>query len=114
MDPFLSGKDDPATIVSVGDDPDAILPLVARFTAAECAVLAGRIFEITGWPIVALEDLSGERFLPVHYLNRRSDGRLVDAHGVWLRKSLCSSKAPRSEAPVYRSARERRFELRSE
>ena len=87
LDPFLANSHDHATIDAVGGDPAATLPLIEQFTLSECFVLAQRIRHITGWPIVALEDRSGDHFLPVHYLNRRKDGRLVDAQGVWPKQS---------------------------
>ncbi|WP_035016960.1 hypothetical protein [Caulobacter vibrioides] len=65
-------------------NPAALRRLVVRYTQGECAVLATRIRELTGWPIVHLLD-PPSRVLPLHYANRRPDGGLVDITGRYPR-----------------------------
>lgn len=65
-------------IADHGGDVEATREQIHRYTTGECMVLATRVFEITGWSIVAIQDGGG---LPIHYLNRRPDGTYIDAHG---------------------------------
>ncbi|MEJ1936506.1 hypothetical protein WDZ92_40460 [Nostoc sp. NIES-2111] len=65
-------------IADKGGDVETTRAQIDRYTAGECMVLAMRVFEITGWSIVAIRDGEG---LAVHYLNRRPDGTYIDAHG---------------------------------
>lgn len=60
--------------------PGAITPAaVETFTRGACAGLAIALHDATGWPIVEVGHCDG---LPLHFMVRRPDGRLVDIEGA--------------------------------
>ncbi len=61
-----------------GADSPATRDCITRFTQGQCAMLAERVHQITGWKMVVL----CQRGAAIHWLNRRDDGALVDAHGA--------------------------------
>lgn len=60
--------------------PGVITPAaVEAFTRAACAGLAVAVHDATGWPIIEVGHCDG---LPLHFMVRRPDGRLVDIRGA--------------------------------
>jgi len=79
--PFILGNNY-QIVAQFGDDPKKARGEIEYYTQGACAVLAGRIYTLTGWPVVSLNNPEDGHFLSVHYLNKRPDGAYVDAHGV--------------------------------
>ena len=79
--PFISGNNY-QVVDQFGDDPRTARGEIEYYTQGACAVLAGRIYTLTGWPVVSLKNPDDGHILPVHYVNKRPDGAYVDAHGV--------------------------------
>lgn len=82
---FIQGRGQFGMLASYETDKKKLRLLVRRverYAESECAVLAGRLHAITGWPIVALIDLTGTYPLPLHYCVENPQGQFVDSYGV--------------------------------
>lgn len=67
--------------------PGIITPAaVEAFTRGACAGLAVAVHDHTGWPIVEVGHCDG---LPLHFMVRHPDGRLVDIRGAHTDQSVC-------------------------
>lgn len=51
---------------------------IEAFTRGACAGLALAVHDVTGWPIIEIGHCDG---LPLHFMVRRPDGRLLDVRG---------------------------------
>lgn len=68
--------DDFSDVANYGADPAEVEGWASRFGHGECAVLAGRMHEWTGWTVWELTTWQ-------HFCVRRPDGALVDIYGVF-------------------------------
>lgn len=72
-DPTIVGQDY-SIVAKHGADPEATKRDVQIWAHGQCALLAQRMHELSGWPILELGI--------DHFLVQRPDGALVDAYGV--------------------------------
>lgn len=82
---FIQGRDQFDVLASYEADKKKLRLLVRRvkrYAESECAVLAGRLHAITGWPIVALMDRTGTHPWPLHYCVKNPQGQFVDSYGA--------------------------------
>ncbi|MYS16130.1 ParB/Srx family N-terminal domain-containing protein [Streptomyces sp. SID4982] len=67
--------------------PGTITPAaIEAFTRAACAGLAVALHDATGWPIVEVGHCDN---LPLHFMVRHPDGRLVDIRGAHADEAVC-------------------------
>ncbi|MFE2832197.1 hypothetical protein ACFXI6_14285 [Streptomyces mirabilis] len=67
--------------------PGVITPAAFEaFTRGACAGLAIALHDATGWPIIEIGHCDG---LPLHFMVRHPDGRLVDIRGVHSDADVC-------------------------
>lgn len=59
---------------------------VEAFTRGACAGLAVALHDATGWPIVEVGHCDG---LPLHFMVRHPDGRLLDIRGLHTDDAVC-------------------------
>ncbi|SDM47799.1 hypothetical protein SAMN05216360_102207 [Methylobacterium phyllostachyos] len=73
-------KRDFAGVAALGFDPVEVEALARKWGEGECAALAARMHEWTGWRVL---QLGRKGTWPVHWCVERPDRALVDAFGVF-------------------------------
>ena len=87
--PFITSRNNFSILSAYEPDKKKhalLVKRVRRYAEWHCAVLAGRLHERTGWPVVALINPLGIPLFHPHYCVRNPHGSLVDSYGVCPRK----------------------------
>ena len=91
--PRIEYDDDLSVVEDYGADRQEVAQYLVRYGKGECAPLAARMHEITGWPIFHLKTWQ-------HFCVQRPDGALVDVYGVFPPEFGFSHIAQRYEMPA--------------
>ena len=83
---FAIYNDDLQIVEQSGNDVEAVERLLAKWGNLDCLAMAAALEDMTGWPILALNEKTIMLMPPIHVCMQTPDGFLMDVYGVFLDK----------------------------